>query len=477
MNETETVPAEETNPGHQLGWNHQDVPNNSVHIGPQRATLQYKSATWKRSSAAQQPPINQTDRVSRPRYLLVLRPLSKFKINNIPKQALAHLIGNTAPQPYLAELASHRYDTLGNCLHITTYDETHKERLLAVTQLQFPQSGTAFTLPVEIKPSLYRPNSSRGVIEIEPDDTNDQIKQWLRSEQAKILDCHRLGRTNKAVITFDSPVPPKVVKYYMAIVKVSPYQPRRMVCYNCHNIGHMSKYCPSQTVCQSCGKMHPESDDCGPTIYCVVCDEFGHISLNPTCPGRVPQTTQSSPAKDKAQGISWVDRIKNSPKEVEFPSLTPTLKETRNEPKTPDQNPQLTAILAQLNVLRIENQQLKAEIAELKRTHVPKRNTPNNPPSKQSMAPLTGRGRSPSSKRTPTSQAKNDPQLTQTLQTIRTEIHQERLARLEDGRRMQEYFEGQLKHIRDLIDQVLKSMHPPEPIPEPPRKVPPRSQP
>lgn len=272
---------------------------------PQDQDPRCTSTTWKRSFAAQRP-INQTDRVSRPRFVLVLRPLSKFSINNIPQHALAHLIGNTAPPSYLAELASHRYDTIGNCLHITTYDETHMQRLLTVTQIiQFPHAGATFTLLVEIRPPpLYRPNSSRGVIDVEPGDSNDEIKKWLRSEQAQILNCHHLGRTNKAVITFDSPTPPKVIKYYMDIVKVSPYQPRRMACYNCHHIGHLSRYCPSQTVCRSCGKTHPDEDDYRPSIYCVVCDEFGHISLNPTCPGRIPTTSSNSPNKDKAQGIS-----------------------------------------------------------------------------------------------------------------------------------------------------------------------------
>lgn len=430
---------------------------------PQEQEPRHTSRTWQRSSAAQRP-INQTDRVSRPRFLLVLRPLCKFSINNIPKHALAHLIGNTAPQSYLAELASHRYDTLGNCLHITTYDETHMQRLLTVTQLQFPHAGATFTLPVEIKPSLYRPNSSRGVIDVEPGESNEEIKKWLRSEQAQILNCHRLGRTNKAVITFDSPTPPKVIKYYMAIVKVSPYQPRRMVCYNCHNIGHLSKYCPSQAVCRSCGKTHPDEDDCGPSIYCVVCDEFGHISLNPTCPGRVPATSSHSPNKDKAQGISWADRFKQN-----IPENDP-----KTSSKTTDTSPQFTEILNQLNALRAENLKLKAEIADLKRAQPTKTNTSFTSQAKRSGTPAPRRNRSPSYKKTTNSQPKNDPQLTQTLQIIRTEIHQERLARLEDGRRMHEYFDGQLKQIRDLLHQVITNVRTSEPIPEPPRKVPSR---
>lgn len=77
----------------------------------------------------------------------------------------------------------------------------------------------------------------------------------------------------------------------MAIIKVSPYIPKRMVCYNCHRIGHMSKYCPSQTVCRTCGRPHDAGEDCGPTVYCAACDEIGHIAVSPTCPSRLPPIT------------------------------------------------------------------------------------------------------------------------------------------------------------------------------------------
>lgn len=436
------------------------------------------SAPWTRPTASTSTRVNQTDRVSRPRSLLVLRPLNKFNINHIPKQTLAHLIGSTAPQPFLAELATHRYDTLGNCLHITVYDESHAQRLLLVSQLQILKNGSSIAVPVEIKVSPYRPNTSRGVIEVEPEDNNEEIFRWLRCEQAKILACHRLGRSNRAVLTFDSPTPPKVVKYYMAIVKVTPYQPRRMVCYNCHSIGHMAKYCPSPTVCSKCGKLHPDTDDCGPTIYCVVCDELGHIALNPTCPGRIPKPPSSSPTKDRAQGISWADRVQQLPKDVSFPRLPSQLPPQYESepkgpftPKEPDNN--LALILAELKALRAENQQLKAEIIELKRNQNRKNPTPGQYHEKATPQSVLRRTRSPSIKKTPTSQARIDPQLNQVLQNIRTDIHQERLSRQEDTKNTHAYIDAQLNELRELLKQVVNHLSSSQSTKEPPRKIPP----
>lgn len=79
---------------------------------------------------------------------------------------------------------------------------------------------------VEVKLSPFKPSTTRGVITIELDETNEETLRWLRCEQAKILACTRLGRTNWAILTFDSPTLPKVVKYYMAILEVSPTRPK-----------------------------------------------------------------------------------------------------------------------------------------------------------------------------------------------------------------------------------------------------------
>lgn len=108
---------------------------------------------------------------------------------------------------------------------------------MAATSLIFQHNGQTLTLPTEIRHIPNRSNSSKGVITVEPGDSNEEILNWVRCERAEVLSAQRIGKTNRAILTFDAPEAPKVVKYYMAIVKVSPYQPKRMVCFSCHQIG------------------------------------------------------------------------------------------------------------------------------------------------------------------------------------------------------------------------------------------------
>lgn len=420
----------------------------------------------------EQDQVTRSDRVSRSRYHLVLRPLIKYNVNDIPKHTFAHLIGATAPQSFLAELASHKYDTTGNCIYINVYDETHVSRLTQVASVFFVRQGAQQCVPVEIKLSPYKPNTTRGVITIEPNESNEETLRWLRCEQANILACHRLGRTNRAVVTFDTPTLPKAVKYYMAIIKVSPYQPKRLVCYNCHNVGHMARSCPAQTVCNSCGKPHGESEECGPQIYCVACKEYGHISLNPTCPSRIPTPPANNPHKDINRGVSWADRARGAQTDQSKTLITshPTNAKSEQEPTMAAVLSQLAALRADIQQLRNENQQLRNENQELKRQLDSK--TTLTAAAKQFPNSQTRPSRSQSTKRTPTSRPTSESPLQLALQTVRTDIHRERLARQAERKKDQENFEGQINEIRTLIQRVLEKLPSRDNSKEPPRKVP-----
>lgn len=132
---------------------------------------------WTRRKPAKQSVITRLDRVSRPRELLLLRPLSKTSIRDIPKNALAALIRGTAPTLELAELSTHRYDLAGNSIQITLYDKEHAARLLSANCVQFQHAGRQVTVPIELKPLPNRTNTSRGVITVESNDTNEDILQ------------------------------------------------------------------------------------------------------------------------------------------------------------------------------------------------------------------------------------------------------------------------------------------------------------
>lgn len=174
----------------------------------------------------------------------------------------------------------------------------------------------------------------------------------------------------------------------MAIVKVTAYHPKRMVCYNCHQIGHMAKYCPHATVCRTCGRSHADTSECGPTVYCVACKEVGHISVSSKCPSRVP-ANNNSPANDSSRGISWADRIAQSAVSNSTKGPTTNSPVTDLRPGTQSsvqQNNALNSeVLVQLASLRKEVQQLRKENQELKKA-LAEKNPPASTPQQQTRA-------------------------------------------------------------------------------------------
>lgn len=440
---------------------------------------------WTRRKPAKQSVITRLDRVSRPRELLLLRPLSKTSIRDIPKNALAALIGGTAPTLELAELSTHRYDLAGNSIQITLYDKEHAARLLSANCVQFQHAGRQVTVPIELKPLPNRTNTSRGVITVESNDTNEDILQWIRCEQADVLAVQRIGKTNRAVLTFDSPTPPRVVKYYMAIVKVAPYQPKRMVCFSCHTVGHMSKYCPRKPVCKKCGRTHDETLPCERTLFCAACKRDGHLAVDPKCPSRTatpPRTTSRI-----QEGITWADRVvgRTSPRTDEAaplscPAMEGSTPSNTNGLVNQDILRQLDDLRTELKQLREENRQLKVELAAARQGTPAVPIATADPPKKSALRDRSAttassrRSRSISRKRTPTSQPPSEAQeFMQVLKFIRADLQQERRERLADMEKLRVLTDQYATQTSAMIGYITKYLPgiTAEEDKQPPRKV------
>lgn len=451
---------------------------------------------WQRRRPTRKTAITRLDRVSRPRSLLLLRPLAKVSVRDIPKTALATLIGTTAPSEDHAELSTHRYDIAGNCIQISVYDIEHATRLCNASRLNYTHNSRNVSMPIEVKMSAHRPNTSRGVITVEPGDDNATILQWLRCEQAEVLSAQRIGKTNRAVIIFDSPTLPRVVKYYMAIVRVSPYAPKRMVCFNCHSIGHMAKYCPKQPVCRKCGHKHADDDVCERTLFCVACQEDGHLAVNPICPTRLASAKSQQDRKvksrqdNKEQGVSWADRIRGHGSA----SNTSNISDRETSPVSPSASDgtssqaiiaQLESLRHEMHLLREENRRLKEELAALRQGPPTSQIVPLAPsadnikqsirksPSKSSSRP----SRSKSVKRTPTSQTarrKNidTSEVMQVLSLIRGDLQRERLSRQEEIEKIRIRSEQHITQATAMIQYLTGRLSESESSEEgPPRKV------
>ncbi|KAG0411652.1 hypothetical protein HPB47_011219, partial [Ixodes persulcatus] len=185
-----------------------------------------------------------------------------------------------APHPSLGKYVSTRMDTRSNSITVTAYDRTHADRICQLHQI--PRENST---PFEIEALHLRPRgTSRGVIRVDPVGTNESLKDNVDCEHAAVLDVKRMGRSNFAIVSFDTPRLPKTVRYFTELCSVSPYVPRTLVCFHCHKDGHLQGHCPNAAVCKTCGKQQHEGACATPAAYCTLCTADGHLATDPKCP-------------------------------------------------------------------------------------------------------------------------------------------------------------------------------------------------
>ncbi|KAH7940677.1 hypothetical protein HPB49_003542 [Dermacentor silvarum] len=159
-------------------------------------------------------------------------------------------------------------------------------------------SGEAHRIPVEIVDATQPAEvTSKGVVKIRPEHTEEYIANHNRCESANILGFRIMGKTQMLLVTFDTPHPPRRLSLDYEIVPVYEHRPRALACFRCHGLGHMAKFCPSPAVCRHCGRTHKEDSQCEETPFCVACQAAGHISLAPNCPTRACEAASSPPPK------------------------------------------------------------------------------------------------------------------------------------------------------------------------------------
>lgn len=233
-----------------------------------------RRAPPKRSAAA-------TERLTKERYFVLLRPRGQKSMKDIPRKVLSDVLDQLSSQADLNAYVSTKLDVRSNAITVTLYDKIHAERVSQLTHIQLNGS------PFEIEAQLLHPRgTSRGVIQVDPSDTDVELKQHLTCETATILDVKRMGRSHFALVTFDTTHAPKIVRNYKELCKVAPYIPRTLVCYRCHRVGHLQRHCPNEGVCKTCGRTHAEGACVPSATFCTLCKEVGHLATDLKCPER-----------------------------------------------------------------------------------------------------------------------------------------------------------------------------------------------
>lgn len=226
-------------------------------------------------------------RMSKEKFVVLLRPKNNVSISAISRRGLAAVIANVAPHPSLNVLTSTRVDLRRNSATVTLYNETHATNLCGMSSMTI--DGRTIEFDAQL---LTSHGCSRGVIRVDQNDTDEDLRINTTCESANILHIKRLGRTNYALVTFDTSYPPKMVRNYFELCAVKPYVPRTLVCYRCHKDGHLQKHCPNAAVCTTCGRGHKNEACLNATPYCNLCHTEGHTARDPVCSTKAKRLQQ-----------------------------------------------------------------------------------------------------------------------------------------------------------------------------------------
>ncbi|KAH9382586.1 hypothetical protein HPB48_010340 [Haemaphysalis longicornis] len=213
-------------------------------------------------------------RMSNQKFNVLFRPLNNVRAGDIPRRALSRLLPTIASEDTTNELTSTALNHRANFITITFYSAAEPAELCKQSQIIIGERNIVFEAQV-----LRPKGTSRGVIRIDPGDSNAHLHNHTTCEPANILGIRRLGKTNWALVTIDTVIPPKTVRNFTELCPVNPYVPRTLVCYRCRRDGHLHKHSPNATVSSSCGKIHG-GDTCPQEVpYCNICKANGHTAV------------------------------------------------------------------------------------------------------------------------------------------------------------------------------------------------------
>lgn len=127
--------------------------------------------------------------------------------------------------------------------------------------------------------------SSRDLLNCSEDEILDNLRN-IGVIAVKRINSKKDGNlipTPSIILTFrKSSLPDRIIAGYLSL-RVRPYIPNPMRCFNCQRFGHISQNCQQPSVCPSCGKQsHPESE-CLPPPFCPNC-EGSHSPRYKGCP-------------------------------------------------------------------------------------------------------------------------------------------------------------------------------------------------
>ena len=224
---------------------------------------------------------------------------------------------------------------------------------------------------INIKVSPHRTlNSSKGVINCPalrgmPDQEILNELKPLGVEAVKRLIIKKDNETkptNTLFLNFNTPIRPTSIKIGFQNLKVSPFIPNPLRCYNCQRLGHGSRNCRSKARCANCSSQDHSSETCELSASC------------PNCKGPHPASARDCPSWQREKQIQKIKALSNLTYEearkqhdaqpINIPSTKPSMAQVimginKETPKPPSPTLPVTNIHTPPNLISGNNTKSK----------------------------------------------------------------------------------------------------------------------
>ena len=221
-----------------------------------------------------------------PKYLVMKRLNSPDSLQNVSPFLIRKVIDNACG----GELELCKKLRNGTIL-IKTTNNTQAMKLLLLRSI-----SPSIEIEITEHKSL---NSSKAVLysndlrDIDEAEILSELRNQSVCEVRKIK--KRVGdtliETGLIILTFASPTYPTSIALGYEKVRLRPYIPMPLRCYNCLQFGHSAKICKNAKICPQCSNnWHLELNErCNLATSCVICkplfsDNCNHAALDKKCP-------------------------------------------------------------------------------------------------------------------------------------------------------------------------------------------------
>lgn len=171
-------------------------------------------------------------------------------------------------------------------LLVKVSSDVHSRSLFHLSAIHF--HGVPYPVKVQPHQSL---NSSKGVARCREFKlfSEDEIVDALTSQgvtQAKCMSFMKDGLrrpSGTVILSFNTPELPERIKLGFMVIKIDPYVPNPMRCFQCQKFGHTASNCKHEKVCCVCSEKGHDDRSCSNQPKCANC-EGNHTSFSKDCP-------------------------------------------------------------------------------------------------------------------------------------------------------------------------------------------------